>query len=78
MRGYFVRAGRSHRGSLCGFPDIEMQHFTSLRRRGLLSVPSRQKRCQLLKWKLWVASSRSFGTLRIDWYMLKVISRPGW
>jgi hypothetical protein len=44
MRGYFVRAGRSHRGSLCGFPDIEMQHFTSSRRRGLLSVPSRQKR----------------------------------
>src|ERR1700749_133366 len=32
---------------------------------------SRQKRCQDERWKLCVASSRSFGTLRIDWYMLK-------
>src|SRR6202035_853803 len=34
---------------------------------------SRQKRCHPERWKLCEASSRSFGTLRMDWYILKVM-----
>src|SRR6202007_3428186 len=53
-------------------PDIDIMAFQISP--GIANgTSSRQKRCQPLNWKLWVASSRSFGTLRIDWYMLKVM-----
>src|ERR1700727_3821470 len=53
-------------------PDIDIMVFQI--RPGIANgTSSRQKRCQPLRWKLCVASSRSFGTLRIDWYMLKVM-----
>src|SRR6201987_2725796 len=51
-------------------PDIDIIVFQI--RPGIANgTSSRQKRCQPERWKLCVASSRSFGTLRIDWYMLK-------
>src|SRR6201998_763143 len=57
-------------------PDIDIMAFQISP--GIANgTSSRQKRCQPLNWKLWVASSRSFGTLRIDWYMLKVMFQ-GW
>src|SRR5215475_659877 len=53
-------------------PDIDIIAFQI--RPGIAKGTSRrQKRCQPDKWKLWVASSRSFGTARMDWYMLKVM-----
>src|SRR5215475_14726779 len=53
-------------------PDIDIIAFQI--RPGIANGTSRrQKRCQDERWKLCVASSRSFGTLRIDWYMLKVM-----
>src|SRR3979409_1600304 len=53
-------------------PDIDIIVFQI--RPGMANgTSSRQKRCQPPRWKLCVASSRSFGTLRIDWYMLNVM-----
>src|ERR1700744_4468458 len=53
-------------------PDIYIIAFQI--RPGIAKGTSRrQKGCQPLRWKLCVASSRSFGTLRIDGYMLKVM-----
>ena len=53
-------------------PDIDIMAFHT--RPGMAKgTSSRQKRCQPLRWKLRVASSRSPGTLRIDWYMEKVM-----
>src|SRR6478752_5639036 len=53
-------------------PDIDIIAFQI--RPGIAKGTSRrQKRCQPDKWKLCVASSRSFGTLRIDWYRLNVM-----
>ena len=53
-------------------PDIDIIVFQI--RPGMANgTSSRQKRCQPLRWKLCDASSRSFGTLRIDWYMLNVM-----
>src|ERR1035437_8719740 len=53
-------------------PDIDIIVFQI--RPGMANgTSSRQKRCHPLRWKLCDASSRSFGTLRIDWYMLKVM-----
>src|ERR1700749_2878958 len=51
-------------------PDIDIIVFQI--RPGIANgTSSRQNRCQPDRWKLCEASSRSFGTLRIDWYMLK-------
>src|SRR6266436_4436292 len=53
-------------------PDIDIIVFQI--RPGIANgTSSRQKRCHPLRRKLCEASSRSFGTLRIDWYMLKVM-----
>src|SRR6201990_240670 len=53
-------------------PDIDIMVFQI--RPGIANgTSSRQKRCQPERWKLWLASSRSFGTLRIDWYMENVM-----
>src|ERR1700743_3652671 len=53
-------------------PDIDIMAFQI--RPGIAKGTSRrQKRCQPERWKLCVASSRSFCTLRIDWSMLKVM-----
>src|ERR1700749_4703428 len=53
-------------------PDIDIIVFQI--RPGMAKGPSsRQKRCHPERWKLCEASSRSFGTLRIDWYMLNVM-----
>src|ERR1700730_18764342 len=57
-------------------PDIDIIVFQI--RPGIANgTSSRQNRCQPERWKLSDASSRSFGTLRIDWYMLKVMFQ-GW
>src|ERR1700740_531784 len=53
-------------------PDIDIIVF-QIRPGIAKGTSSRQKRCQPERWKLCVASSRSFGTFRIDWYMLKVM-----
>src|SRR5215471_20864031 len=53
-------------------PDIDIIVF-QIRPGIAKGTSSRQKRCQPERWKLWVASSRSLGTLRIDWYMLNVM-----
>src|ERR1700749_5009038 len=53
-------------------PDIDIIAF-QIRPGIAKGTSSRQKRCQPERWKLCVASSRSFGTLRMDWYMLKVM-----
>src|SRR5215470_12879107 len=53
-------------------PDIDIIAF-QIRPGSANGTSRRQKRCQDERWKLCVASSRSFGTLRIDWYMLKVM-----
>ena len=53
-------------------PDIDIMAFQT--RPGMAKGTSRrQKRCQPVKWKLRVASTRSAGALRIDWYMEKVM-----
>src|SRR6202000_1689277 len=53
-------------------PDIDIIVFQI--RPGIANgTSSRQNRCQPPRWKLCEASSKSFGTLRIDWYMLKVM-----
>src|SRR5579872_72695 len=53
-------------------PDIDIIAF-QIRPGMAKGTSSRQKRCHTVRWKLCAASSRSFGTLRIDWYMLKVM-----
>src|SRR6202051_4929422 len=53
-------------------PDIDIIVFQI--RPGIANgTSSRQQRSQPLRCKLCEASSRSFGTLRSDWYMLKVM-----
>src|ERR1700761_6954969 len=53
-------------------PDIDIIVF-QIKPGIAKGTSSRQKRCHPERWKLCVASSRSFGTLRIDWYRLKVM-----
>src|SRR5215470_4080281 len=53
-------------------PDIDIIAF-QIRPGMAKGTSNRQKRCHPFKRKLFVASSRSFGTLRIDWYKLNVM-----
>src|SRR6185437_6435093 len=53
-------------------PDIDIIVF-QIRPGIAKGTSSRQNRCQAPRWKLDAASSRSFGTLRIDWYRLNVM-----
>lgn len=53
-------------------PDIDIMAFHTSP--GMAKGTSRrQKRCHWLSLKLVAASSRSFGTVRSDWYMLNVM-----